>query len=74
VGVQQTTFGSHQTLGCIEKIAETAIGDILAGKFVLLCNYIASEFTNTVGGHAGTLPTEPQQMEQQPVLTHPHAR
>jgi hypothetical protein len=75
VGVQQTTFGSHQTLGYIEKIAETAIGDILAGKFALLCNYIASEFTNTVGGHAGsTLPAEPQQMEQLPVLTHPHAR
>ena len=74
VGVQQTTFGSHQTLGYIEKIAETAIGDILAGKFALLCNYMASEFANTIGGHAGTLPTEPQQMEQLPVLTHPHAR
>ena len=74
VGVQQTTFGSHQTLGYIEKIAETAIGDILAGKFALLCNYMASEFANTIGGHAGTLPTEPQQMEQLPVLTYPHAR
>jgi hypothetical protein len=74
VGVQQATFGSHQTLGYMEKIVETAIGDILAGKFALLCNYMASEFANTIGGHVGALPTEPQQMEQQPVLTHPHTR
>ena len=74
VGVQQATFGSHQTLGYIEKIVETAIGDIFAGKFALLCNYMASEFANTIGGHVGALPTEPQQMEQQPVLTYPHTR
>jgi fibronectin-binding autotransporter adhesin len=74
VGVQQATFGSPETLGYIEKIVETAIGDIFAGKFALLCNYMASEFANTIGGHVGALPTEPQQMEQQPVLTHPHTR
>jgi hypothetical protein len=48
VGVQQTTFGSPETLGYMEKIVETAIGDIFAGKFALLCNYMASEFANTI--------------------------
>ena len=73
VGVQQETFGSPETLGYIEKIAETAIGHV-GCKVCAALNYMASEFANTIGGHAGTLPTEPQQMEQLPVLTHPHAR
>src|SRR5271169_4666390 len=80
---QQRRFPSHPT-PCSGDFRDASV-DIahfftpvekvgLAGKFALLCNYLASEFTNTVGGHVGTLPTEPQQMEQQPVLTHPHAR
>jgi hypothetical protein len=70
----QATIGFGDTLGGIEKNAETVVSDLLAGKFSLLCNYIASEFASVVDGHAGMLPTEPQQTEQQPMLTHPHAR
>jgi hypothetical protein len=46
VGVQQSTFGSPETLGYIETIVETAIDDILVRKFAVLCNYIASEFAS----------------------------
>jgi autotransporter passenger strand-loop-strand repeat protein len=71
---QQSTLGFPDTLGGIEKIVEAVIGDTAAGKFALLCNYMASEFTSVIDGHAGILPTEPQQTEQQALLTHPHAR
>ena len=41
----------------------------LAGKTVLLANYIAAAFA--VDGHDGTLATGPQQTEPQTLLTHP---
>lgn len=69
----QPTLGLPGTLGYMGKIVGTAIDDILTGKVALLRNYIASEFTNAVGGHVGALPTQPPQTEQHPVLTHPHA-
>jgi hypothetical protein len=74
VGVQQTTFGSHQTLGYMKKLPKPPSATSWPAS--LRCSAITwhRRFANTIGGHAGTLPTEPQQMEQLPVLTHPHAR
>jgi hypothetical protein len=71
---QQSTLGFSDTLGGIEKSADTVVGDTAAGKFALLRNYIASEFTSVIDGHAGVPPTEQEHTGHQPLLTHPHGR
>ena len=67
---QQTTLGFPDMLDAVEKIIGTVANNILAGKFALLGNYMASEFASVIGGHAGTLATEANQLAQQ-LLTHP---
>ena len=62
------------TLGFSEALGGTVATDSAAGKLALLGNYMASEFASMTSGHAGILSTEPQHTEQQPLLTHPHAR
>ena len=71
---QQSTLGFADTRGGIEESADTVVGDTADGKLALLGNYIASEFTSVIDGHAGVPPTEPEHTGQQPLLTHPHGR
>jgi Ca2+-binding RTX toxin-like protein len=66
----QSTLGFPDALATIGKKGETVISDVLTGKFALLCNFIASEFTSVIDGHAGTLPSESHQIGPQ-LLTHP---
>jgi hypothetical protein len=44
-----------------------------AAAIALLGNYMAGSFVATADGHGGTLVTQAQQTEQQPLLTHPRA-
>jgi Ca2+-binding RTX toxin-like protein len=52
----QSTLGLHDPFGSIEKIVGTPINNLLAGQIALLCNYIASEFTSVIDGHAVPAP------------------
>jgi VCBS repeat-containing protein len=66
----QSSLTLSDTLGYLGKFVGTAVNDVLTGKIPLLCNYIATEFAPLLGGHAGVLPTETNQLGQQ-LLTHP---
>jgi hypothetical protein len=73
---QQSTLGFTDTIGGIEEAIQTVVSDILAGKFALLCNFIASEFASVVDGHGAAALNEASRtadQQSQPLLTRPHA-
>ena len=68
-------FGAQTTLADAENSADTG-GTLTvkdgrhAAAITLLGNYMAGSFLTTADGHGGTLVTQVQQTEQQPLLTH----
>jgi hypothetical protein len=49
-------------------------GGVQSANIALLGNYIAAGFVTAAGGHGGTIISEAaQSVNQQPLLTHPHA-
>lgn len=66
---QQSTIGLPDTLGYVEKVVETVVGDILTGKIALLCNYIAAGLPTVPNGQSETPLSEVVQSEQRPLLT-----
>jgi hypothetical protein len=68
-------FSAHTTLAYAENVAGTGgtltVSDGRRDASIALLEAVG--FVMTADGHGGTLVTQAPQVEQQPLLTHPHA-